>query len=137
MIPNNNFDEVINNLPQASASYGTKSYCIDFNTKIISGYVENLKALKQSIFCILNTERYDNLIYSYDYGAEFQDLIGQDSLYIIADLHRRVEEALLQDDRILSVETLNIEVKGENTIYTGVVRSIYGEFEIDKEVEKL
>ncbi len=135
MIPNNNFDEVINNLPQASTSYGTRSYYIDFNTKTISGYVENLKALNQSIFCILNTERYDNLIYSYDYGTEFQDLIGEDALYVKADIHRRIEEALLQDDRVISLENPYIKIEGENLYYTCKVNTIYGELDINKEVK--
>lgn len=136
MIPEGNLEELLPDIEAESISYGSTTYGINWVTKTIPGYISDLEALKQSILCILETERYEYLIYSYDYGRELNDLIGEDTLLITADLHRRVEEALLQDDRIISVEALGIEVKGESIYYTGLVHSIYGELEINKEVEK-
>ncbi len=136
MIPEGSLEELLPDIEAESISYGSTTYRINWVTKTIPGYIDDLEALKQSILCILQTERYEHLIYSYDHGVELDDLIGEDALFITADLHRRVEEALLQDDRIISVESLIIEVKGETIHYRGLVHSIYGELEIDKEVEK-
>ncbi len=134
MIPNDNFNNVIDNLPQQTNNYGNKTYRIDTNKKCIDGYIEDIEALKQTIDCILDTERYEYLIYSYDHGVELQDLIGQDPLYVKADIHRIVEEALLQDDRIISVDIVKVTSSGENLYYAGRVESIYGDIEIRKEV---
>lgn len=42
----------------------------------ISGTVDNLDAMRQVIYKILNTERYQYLIYSWNYGVELMDLFG-------------------------------------------------------------
>jgi hypothetical protein len=134
MIPTLEGIEIIDTLPEVPTTYATKTYKIDWLTQSISGYVDEVEALRQSIYCILNTERYQHNIYSYDYGGEFKEIIGEEYLFICADLHRRVEEALLQDDRITSVAMLNIVSEGENVYYEGNVSTVFGEIEINKEV---
>ncbi|WP_346930288.1 DUF2634 domain-containing protein [Clostridium sp.] len=135
MIPEGNLGDLLLDIDAKTITYGSTTYGIDWITKTIPGYIDELEALKQSILCILQTERYDNLIYSYDYGTEFQDLIGEDVLYVKADIHRRIEEALLQDDRIISLENPEIKIVGENLYYTCKVNTIYGELDINKEVK--
>jgi len=135
MIPEGNLGDLLLDIDAETITYGSTTYGIDWITKTIPGYIDDLEALKQSILCILQTERYDNLIYSYDYGTEFQDLIGEDVLYVKADIHRRIEEALLQDDRIISLENPEIKIVGENLYYTCKVNTIYGELDINKEVK--
>lgn len=84
----------------------SKTYRWDLKTNRIQGYVDGVKALEQSIYKMLNTERFEYLIYPPSYGVELQELIGMDIPYVKADLKRRLEEALTQDDRIQRVENL-------------------------------
>ena len=61
--------------------------------------IEGLKAVKQAVYKILLTERYQYPIYSWDYGIETVDLYGKPISYVRPELERRVREALLQDDK--------------------------------------
>lgn len=93
----------------AYTTYPNKTYQIVFHgessedTDRISGYVDDIKSVIQAIYLILNTERYQYPIYSWDYGVELVDLIGQPVSYVISELPRRIQEALLTDDRITEV----------------------------------
>lgn len=66
--------------------------------------LSGLKALELSIDRILKTERYQHIIYSWAYGIETQDLFGMPHDFVELELKSRIEEALLQDDRILAIE---------------------------------
>lgn len=66
--------------------------------------------MKQTIYCILNTERFEHLIYSWNYGIELKNLIGESSTYVVPELQRVITEALLQDDRIEEVNNFNFEI---------------------------
>ena len=100
----------------------------------IKGYIEELEALKQFIYKVLSTERYEYPIYSFDYGIELESLIGKDIEYVQIELKRRIEECLLQDERISSVDNFEFEVKGDELYCTFNVGSIYGNLLINKEV---
>ncbi len=81
----------------------------------VTGKTDRTEAMKQAIYKILMTERYDYIIYSHNYGVELADLIGQQISYVKAVLPGRIREALLMDDRITGTEDFVItEVsKGE------------------------
>ena len=76
----------------------SKTFYIDFINNKVVGTVDRLEAVKQAVFLILNTERYENMVYDWDYGFETQDLIGMPVGYVYPELKRRIEEALTQDD---------------------------------------
>lgn len=134
MIPKNNFNTIIGDIEKDSLTYKNKTYKIDFKNKVISGYIDELESVKQTVYSILSSERYEYLIYSFDYGVELQDLIGEDMLYVKADIHRRVEEALKQDDRVVSVDNPQITEEGDCLYYRATVTTIYGDLEVKKEV---
>ena len=100
----------------------------------IKGYIEELEALKQFIYKVLSTERYEYPIYSFDYGIDLESLIGKDIEYVQIELKRRIEECLLQDERISSVDNFEFEVKGDELYCTFNVGSIYGNLLINKGV---
>lgn len=113
----------------------SKTYRMDLDGDCVRGFCDGLEALKQSIFRILNTERYQYIIYSWNYGIETMDLYGQSITYVCPELERRITEALLVDSRILSVTDFehDIAVKGE--IHTTFkVHTIYGDIEAKKGV---
>ena len=82
-----------------------KTYRIDFKDNSIEGFIDGKDAIKQTIYKILETERYTYPIYSWDYGIELSDLYGEDMRYVCAELEDRIKEALTQDDRIADVES--------------------------------
>lgn len=75
------------------------------------GSCDGLEAIKQAVYLILNVERYRYVIYSSNYGVEFDDLLGKPVPYVLPELKRRIEEALTQDDRITSVDGFEFKTK--------------------------
>lgn len=87
----------------------SKDYALNIDLGRVNGTVEGLEAVKQAIYFILNTERYEHLIYSWEYGVEFADLIGRSYTIVIPEIERRITEALTQDDRISGVSDFEFE----------------------------
>lgn len=112
----------------------SKTFYIDFINNKIVGTVDGLEAVKQAVFLILSTERYENMVYDWDYGFETQDLIGMPVGYVYPELKRRIEEALTQDDRIESVDAFSFEKIGSTVSVTFTVTSTQGDFETEAEV---
>nr|DAV10304.1 MAG TPA: Protein of unknown function (DUF2634) [Caudoviricetes sp.] len=103
------------------------TYDVDFRTDSqIRGYADKLRAMEQSIYKIINTERYQYIIYSWNYGIELQDLFGQPIPYVYAELQRRIEEALLNDDRITKVYNFDFSHEGGDVMVEFDVDTIYG-----------
>lgn len=101
----------------------------------ISGYVDDLGAIAQSAYLILSTERYQFIIYSWDYGVELLDLIGQPIPYVMSELPRRITEALTQDDRIDDVKDFEFEQHGKQLHTTFTVVTNVGNISTELEVE--
>lgn len=111
------------------------TYKADFNRRKISGSIDEIEAVKQAIHLILNIERYQHLIYSWNYGIELSDLIGQPKEYAKSEIKRRIKEALMQDDRVLGVDAFVFEESRNSMHVTFSVDTIFGEVKADKEVE--
>lgn len=101
----------------------------------ITGSIDEIQAVEQAIYLILNTERYEWLIYSWNYGVELRSLIGMPTQYCIVEIQRRVSEALLQDDRITAVENFEFTVNKKQVLTTFKVVSIFGEINTEMGVE--
>lgn len=112
----------------------SKTYRIDYENGIIAGMTDGLEAVRQTIFHILGTERYDNLIYSWNYGTELKALYGKPAPYVKSEVKRRITEALTQDDRIRSVDAFSFEEKGSRLLVSFVVHATQGDIRADKEV---
>ena len=52
----------------------TLTYRVQREKEIVSGTVDELEAMKQAVFKILFTERYQYEIYNWEYGMELKDL---------------------------------------------------------------
>lgn len=106
------------------------------NQKYINGQVENLVAMEQVVYKILNTERYGYNIYSWNYGVEFCELLGKPVYYVCAEIERVITEALLQDDRISSVTDFSFDTSTRNIVCVEfTVYTIFGSFNTVKEVD--
>lgn len=113
----------------------SKTYKMDLSGDTTKGFADEIEAMKQVIFKILNTERYQYIIYSWNYGIETLDLYGEPVTYVCPELERRITEALLVDSRIISVTNFehDISVKGViHTLFTA--HTIYGDVETTKGV---
>ena len=66
----------------------TKTYKLDIEKNTIVGYCDGIEAMQQAIYKILNTERFDYLIYSWNYGIEIKNLIGEEMTLVIPELER-------------------------------------------------
>lgn len=131
MIPeaagNNNFDFELEQQP-------TETYHLRFDTKGMGGYADGLDAMKQAVYKILLTERYQYAIYSWNYGVELADLMGQPMPFVYSEIKRRITEALLWDDRITEVDNFAFShIKG--AVHTTFdVTTTEGTFQAEKEV---
>ena len=111
------------------------NYKMHYEKERVIGTVDKLEAMKQVVFKILNTERYDYIIYSWNYGIELKDLFGEPLSYVCCELQDRIKEALIQDDRINSVTDFDFTFpkKGE-VLVTFKVHTIYGDIESERQV---
>lgn len=108
---------------------------MDIEKNTIEGNCDGIEAMKQTIYCILNTERFKYLMYSWDYGIEIENLIGEQSTYVIPELERVIKEALMQDDRIEDIVEFTFSQTSKNVIVvTFKVITILGNVMVEKEV---
>ena len=96
--------------------------------------VNDLEALGQAIRKRLSTQQFEYPIYSFNYGVNWRDLIGQDQEYIRAEMQRMIRETLLQDDRISDVSGFLFEFKGITCVCSFDLSSIFGQLREGVEV---
>ncbi|WP_317050670.1 DUF2634 domain-containing protein, partial [Clostridium neonatale] len=114
--------ETIENTIQATKTYKIK------DGKVV-GFCDGKEALEQTIFFILSTERYKYLIYSDNYGSEFENVPNIDRDILESELKRRINEALIQDDRIESTDNYIFNYDEDSVLVKFTVFSIYGDLE--------
>ena len=76
------------------------SYKMKIEKERIERTIDGIEAVKQMVYKTLMTSRYKYLIYDWNYGVEFDDLIGKPKEFVKAELPRRIEDALIVDDRV-------------------------------------
>ncbi|MFJ8064915.1 DUF2634 domain-containing protein [Psychrobacillus sp. NPDC096426] len=133
MIPKVN-DELIADFEEA-VEQPSKTYKLDLERKRVIGYVNGREAIEQFIYKVLSTERYEHLIYSWDYGAENAKLFGQPIPYVYSELKRLITEALTQDDRIESVDAFSFSHFKNKVAVSFIAHTTEGKIAIEKEVE--
>lgn len=113
----------------------THTYKMNLESNLIRGYTDGQEAMKQAIYKILNTERYQYVMYSWNYGIELLDLYGEPVSYVCPELERRITEALTWDDRIQTVDNFefNISKKGE-ILVTFTAHTVFGDVVAEKVV---
>jgi hypothetical protein len=113
-----------------------RTYRMDHEAKRILGYVDGLEAVRQAAFKILSTERYQYIIYSWDYGIETLDLYGEPVSYVCPELERRITDALTQDSRITEVVDFEFETTEKGKLCAAfTVNTVYGALQMEKEVD--
>lgn len=113
----------------------TKTYRMNLEQETVRGYTDGLEAMKQVIYKILLTERYQYIMYSWNYGIELADLFGEPVSYVCPELERRIREALLWDDRIEDVTEFEFSLPKKGVVHVSfLVHTIFGEIPAQREV---
>ena len=111
------------------------TYKLDTTRGRIKGTTDEKDAVLQSVYMMLNVERYSYPIYSHNYGVELSELIGKPKDYAMSEIKRLITEALSQDDRITGVTDWEFTT-GRNTVTASfTINTIYGDVSVTKEVE--
>ena len=94
-----------------------KTYRLNFETKTIGGYIDDMEARKQAV-----------MIYSEeDYGRIYEDLIGKPMTYAVSEVKSRIREAILTDDRFETVDFTEQKINGRKAALDIVVTCADGE----------
>ena len=75
---------------------------------------------------VIAGKQFEYPIYSFSYGVDWRDLLGQDPEYIRPEMKRMIQETLLEDDRISEVDNFSFEFSGNVCRCTFDVVSIFG-----------
>lgn len=101
----------------------------------MEGTVDGIDSVKQAVLCILNTERYEYLIYDWNYGIELAELTGEPISFVLPELKRRISEALEQDDRINEVRDFQFDTSSRGIVLVSfLVETVFGTLGIETEV---
>jgi len=111
-----------------------KEYEIDWETGQLTGrIVEGLEAIKIWIWLTMHTARYRYYVYSWDYGNEFEDLIGQGYTeeYTEAEAQRMTQDCLLVNEDIQSITDFSINMNNGKVQISFTANTIYGEIQFN------
>ena len=115
---------------QTAAEAPTRTFKIDFDAGRVGGFCDETEAMKQAIYKILQTERFEYLIYSWNYGIELNAVVGKSFQVFASEI-----KALLADSRITDVtdfEVAQIDKRTASVKFTA--ETIFGEIPIESEV---
>lgn len=114
--------------------YVIRDFEIDFSTMRMTGrIVEGLDAIEMWVQMALRTKRYEWLIYSWDFGEEYTELLGYSYTqeYLDSEVERLITECVTQHPYVTGIEDLNVEVEQEKLHITFTLITDLGEVEID------
>ena len=109
-------------------SLPTNTFLVNPDAEQIVGMDGGLEAMRQAVEIILTTKRFNHQIYTANFGAELDDLIGEDPDYIESTLPERIRDAFSVDDRILSEQNYNFVQNGDTMLVTFDVTTVFGTF---------
>lgn len=118
---------------QTAAEAPTKTFKIDFDTGRVGGFVDETEAMKQAIYKILQTERFEFLVYSWNYGIELNAIVGKSYQVFESEIKRVICEALLADSRITDVTDFEVaQIDKRTASVKFVAETIFGEIPIER-----
>ena len=103
---------------QTAEKWPSKTYVMNIDGERITGTMtDDIEAVKQAIYKILNTERYQYPIYSWNYGVELADLFGKPIAYVLPEIPRRIKEALVADDLIIDATAFDFSHDNRGNVF--------------------
>lgn len=114
----------------------SKTYRLNIENNIVSGICDGKEAVKQAVYKILKTERYRYVIYSRNYGSEFEKLYGKQMSYVKSIIKSVITDALTADDRIKNISNFTVEKIDKTSLKVDfTVESIFGDIDVSEEVK--
>ena len=114
-----------------------KEYGIDFETGELTGaIVTGKEAIAVWIWNCLHTERFRYAIYSWQYGVEYEQYIGQtvSNEFLIADAQTETEEALTVNPYITGISDFEISFSGSTLNISFTAETTLGDLEVNTSV---
>ena len=111
-----------------------KEYEFNFEAGKLTGrLLEGKEALRMWIYKALLTQRYRYTIYSWDFGQDLDELIGQgyEKGLIKSEVERRIKDCLLIHPDIKECNNFNIRLQQDQLQVDFIVNTIYGEVGIN------
>ncbi len=114
-----------------TAQSPSKTWKLDLENNRISGFINGLDAAVQSAAMAIQTERYEHLIFSWQYGSELNTLVGKDTDYVASEAKRMITDALSVDTRITGIH----DFSDENGVIHFTIDTIFGSRAAQAEVK--
>lgn len=122
-------DVIIEDTEEAEPS----DYEIDFSTGKLTGkIISGLDAVIQWIRLALGTDRYYFTQYSWNYGSELGELLGNafTQEYLENEVKRMIVDALSVNPHIQGISNLQCDVSKDDLVASFTVNTIYGNGEV-------
>lgn len=114
-----------------------KEYGVDFSTGQLTGQiVEGKEALKVWIWNCLKTQRFRFPIYSWDYGADLEQYIGQTVTeeFLNTDCENEIKEAMLVNPFITGITNFSASFAGSRLKISYTAETRFGDVEVSYDV---
>lgn len=114
-----------------------KEYGMNFSTGQLTGkIVEGIEAIKVWVWNCLHTERYRHAIYSWQYGSEYEQYIGQtvSDEYLQSDCQTETEDALMVNPYITGIDDFEASMDGDKLSISFKLETSFGDTEVDTSV---
>ncbi len=119
---------------ESNEEYIYKDFEIDWKTMRMTGkIVEGRDAVEQWAHIALRTSRYEWLIYSWDFGEEYTELIGYSysQEYLDNEVERTITECLTENPYISGIEDLTVTVEDSHLHIEFIMITDFGEVRMD------
>lgn len=110
-----------------------REYEINLETGQLTGRIlEGKEALKMWIYKALRTNRYRHTAYTWEYGAELEELIGKqyNEGLMNSEVERYIKECLLINEYIKDCYSFEITFKCDVLTVSFVCDTVFGELEV-------
>lgn len=115
--------------------YPTYTFYVDPISQQVLRMEDGLTAMKQAVQIIFSVERYKWQIFSPNAGIELEGLVGMDFGFITSELKRRIEEALIPDNRILGASDFTFKQTDADVFFCScTVNTVFGNFQTELEL---
>lgn len=134
-VPSDYISEIQTELPllrEYAYNFETNDFIVDPVTNDLV-VVTGIDALEVWIYKAILTDRFEYHIYSWDYGTELTDLVGQKFSKGLteSEAFRYIKEALMINPYINDVDNLGVTFDGDTVTIKIAVDSVYGGVKIN------
>lgn len=134
-VPSDYISEIQTELPllrEYAYNFDTNDFIVDPMTNDLV-VVTGIDALEVWIYKVILTDRFEYPIYSWDYGTELTELVGQKFSKGLteSEAFRYIKEALMINPYINDVDNLGVTFDGDTVTIKIAVDSVYGGVKIN------